>query len=194
VGAGALVALVIGVVIAISGGSDSRQPADGETPFGPITVSGAALPALASTTEDPAVGQAAPKIDGTTPTGAAATVGGAGQPTMIVFLAHWCPHCQRELPLVVELMRSGDLDGVRMVAIATGTSADRPNYPPVPWLEREHWSGDTILDDEASSAAQAYGLSGYPFLVFLDADGKLVARASGELPAEDIVALADQIR
>ncbi len=47
----------------------------------------------------------------------------------------------------------------------------RPNFPPADWLQDEGWSGDVLVDDESMTAATAYGLAGYPFLVMLDADG-----------------------
>jgi hypothetical protein len=40
----------------------------------------------------------------------------------------------------------------------------------------------TVLDDEDQSVAAAYGLSAYPFIVTLDAEGRVMARASGEQP------------
>ena len=48
-----------------------------------------------------------------------------------------------------------------------------------------------IADDVEQTAAQAYGVTGYPFLTFIDADGNVVARTSGELPVETLQALAD---
>jgi hypothetical protein len=69
-----------------------------------------------------------------------------------------------------------------------------PEIEDLAWLEREQWAGEVFLDDEAGTAARSYGLSSYPFLVFLDADGKVVARTSGEVPAADIAALADAAR
>lgn len=192
--AAAIVAVIIGVVIALSGGSDDVATTDTRPAFGAVTVEGSALEAFASTEGDAAIGQPAPVVDGSDSTGAAARVGGAGEPTIVAFLAHWCPHCQAEVPVLVDLMADGELEGIRTVALLTGTSAERPNYPPLAWLDREGWQGDTLLDDENSTAAQAYGLTGYPFLVFLDADGNVVARTSGEIGGDVIVALADQAR
>jgi len=195
----AAAAAVVGVVIALSGSSDKTDDVTaGAEPdravFGPISVAGDALEPFISTSDDPAQGVAAPAVEGQSADAVATTIGAPGEPTMVVFLAHWCPHCQRELPRIVELMGDGDLAGVRVVAVLTGSSADRPNFPPMAWLEREGWTGEVLLDNEASEAAQSFGLSSYPFLVFLDADGTVAARASGELPAKDIVALADLIR
>jgi cytochrome c biogenesis protein CcmG, thiol:disulfide interchange protein DsbE len=198
--AGAAVALVVilGIVIALAGGTDdpdtTATATDDRPAFGPIVVEGAALPDFESTEDDPAIGQDVPLIEGTAPDGSPVTIDGTGEPTVVAFLAHWCPHCQRELPLLVDLMDGGELDGVRMVAVLTGTSADRPNFPPVAWLEREGWTGDILLDDESSAAAQAAGLTSYPYLLFLDGDGKVVARTAGEVGRDDIVALADEAR
>lgn len=86
--------------------------------------------------------------------------------------------------------KAGAFGDVRLVAVATGTNKQAPNYPPVAWLEREAWTGEVILDDKEASAARAYGLSGYPFLVAIDANGKVVGRTSGELPREDLVKFA----
>jgi hypothetical protein len=50
-----------------------------------------------------------------------------------------------------------------------------------------------IADDEAGTAATTFGLSAFPYFVAVDADGTVVARASGELTTDqfdDVVALA----
>jgi thiol-disulfide isomerase/thioredoxin len=186
---------VIGLVVALAGGSDDSTGTDDTTPaFGPVISEDDPLPAFTSTAGDAAEGLAAPVVEGVSPEGDPVTIGGAGEPTLVAFLAHWCPHCQRELPILVDLQSAGDLDGIRTVAVLTGTDPNRPNFPPVAWLEREGWAGDVLLDDDAQTAGVTYGLSSYPFLVLLDADGNVVARTAGEVPAADIVALADLAR
>ena len=199
VGAVTAAVVLLGLVVALAGGGDkddtTTRTGDGGVPaYGPVTLEGTTLPPFESTADDPAAGQAVPLLEGTTPDGAPVTVGGSGEPTLLVFLAHWCPHCQREVPVIVDLMAEGELAGTRVVAVLTGTSPDRPNFPPVAWLEREDWAGEVLLDDDTSAAAQGFGLSSYPYLVFLDAEGSVAARASGELPGEDIVALAAAAR
>jgi thiol-disulfide isomerase/thioredoxin len=140
------------------------------------------------------VGQAIPRVEGTAPDGAPVTLRATGQPTIVAFLAHWCSHCQAEVPVLVDMMDSGQLDGVRTVGVLTSTSPDQPNFPPVAWLEREGWPAEILLDDDESTALASYGQGGFPFLVFVDGEGTVVARTSGELPAEDILALVDQAR
>jgi cytochrome c biogenesis protein CcmG, thiol:disulfide interchange protein DsbE len=190
----ALVA-VIGVAVALAGGDSTDGPGgtgSGAAPvFGAVTVEGPSLPVFTDDGPDAALGQPGPTLLGEDATGGGVTVGGAGEPTLVVFLAHWCPHCQAELPVLVDLAATGQLDGIRLVAVLTGTNADAPNYPPVPWLDREGWTGDVLVDDAASTAASAYGLAGYPFIVALDEQGNVADRASGELPAADVLALVE---
>lgn len=145
---------------------------------------------------DSAVGQAAPELSGTTLDGEPMTIDpDDGTPKAIVFLAHWCPHCQREVPVVTQWVEDGGLpDGVELVGVATGIDRNRPNFPPQEWLEREDWPATTLVDGN-NSAAEAYGLTTYPYWVLVDGDGNVVQRWSGETtPAqldERIDALAE---
>jgi thiol-disulfide isomerase/thioredoxin len=188
----AIVVLAVGLAIALATGSDESPDSD-LAAFAPVTVQGTNLTGFTTTEGDPAVGQEAPLLVGETPEGTPIEVGGssAGEPTLIAFLAHWCPHCQAELPVLVDLEEQGAFEGVRTVAVLTGTDEAAPNFPPAEWLQEEGWGGDVLLDDETMTAATAYGLADYPFLVMLDADGVVVARTSGELPADDVVALVE---
>ena len=118
-----------------------------------------------------------------------------GRPKLVLFVAHWCPHCQREVPALASWLRSnGKPPGVYLYAVATGTTSDRPNYPPSAWLQREGWTVTTIADDGNETAADAFGLSAYPFFVAVDGSGKVVARASGELSISSLQTLLDQTR
>ena len=188
----AIVVLAVGLAIAVATGGDESTDSD-LAAFAPVTVQGTNLTGFTTTEGDPAVGQEAPLLVGETPEGTPVEVGGssAGEPTLIAFLAHWCPHCQAELPVLVDLEEQGAFEGVRTVAVLTGTDEAAPNFPPADWLQDEGWAGDVLLDDETMTAATAYGLAGYPFLVMLDADGVVVARTSGELPADDVVAMVE---
>ena len=54
------------------------------------------------------------------------------------------------------------------------------------------WTWPVIADDEAQTAAAAVGTTGYPFLMFVDANGDLMFRVAAELSIEQIQQLADQ--
>src|SRR5690606_30795141 len=110
------VIVLIGVVIALAaGGRDEGDDAAAVDPFGSVTVTGTPPPGFTSTDADPAVGDIAPTLEGEGLDGRAVTVGGAAEPTLVVSLAHWCPHCQAELPILVDLESEGAFEGVRLV-------------------------------------------------------------------------------
>lgn len=188
-----VVVIAVGVAIALAGGSDEGSGGDEGLAFGAVTVDGAVLPAFETGEADAAEGQLAPTLTGQAVDGAR-TIVGSGEPTIVAFLAHWCPHCRAELPRIVGAAADGAFDGVRLVAVLTGTNPDAPNFPPGRWLDRERWPGDVLVDDEAGSAATGYGLAGYPFLVVLDAEGHVVTRTSGELGSGRLAALGDLAR
>jgi thiol-disulfide isomerase/thioredoxin len=198
---GAIIAIIIGgaAIVAISSsGSDSASTSDGISEFSDITVSGKALPSFdsVSTATDAAIGLPAPVVSGKGFTGTEITTDGAGTPTLLVFLAHWCPHCQREVPLLVEWEKNGKTPtGVDVIAVATGTDPANPNYPPSEWLAREEFPAlwPVIADSADKKAANAFGLSGYPFFVLVDAQGKVFMRLSGEVPMDELTAMIDQM-
>jgi thiol-disulfide isomerase/thioredoxin len=106
---------------------------------------------------------------------------------MVVFLAHWCPHCNREIPVLNKWRESGEVPtGLRVVGITTGSKADQANWPPSKWMTAMKWPFEVMADSEAQEAAAAYGVAGYPFIAFVGANGKITARTSGEIPVEQL--------
>ena len=151
-----------------------------------ITVAG--LPDFQNPNDDPAVGLAAPEVSGSDFSGNAVGIKADGRPKVVMFLAHWCPHCQAEVPLIQTWVSAGAVpQGVDLVSVATGIDPTRPNYPPDAWLEREGWTVPVIVDP-TNSVAKAYGLAAYPFWVFIGPDGKVAARARGEMTIPDLEA------
>jgi cytochrome c biogenesis protein CcmG, thiol:disulfide interchange protein DsbE len=143
---------------------------------------------------DPALGMTAPKVVGETFSGQTETIAPGSKPMVLAFVAHWCPHCQREVPKLANWARGGTRSGVEIRAVATGTTSDRPNYPPSAWLAKEGFDVPTLADDEAGSAANAYGLTSFPFFVAIDATGKVAARVSGELTESEFDALVTKAK
>ncbi len=159
---------------------------------GTVEVDGQPLSELNPEGDDPTVGQTAPSLEGTSFNGSAISIEPGSQPKLVIFVAHWCPHCQREVPKIVSwLEESGTPEGLEMMVVATATDANRPNYPPSEWLEEEGLDLPTMADDSRGTAAEAYGLSGYPYFVLLDADNKVIARDTGELSTEELDGLVE---
>jgi thiol-disulfide isomerase/thioredoxin len=158
-----------------------------------VAISGAALPLFAS--PDTAVGTPAPSITATTIDGDRVSFTADGTARLYGFFAHWCSHCQREVPKVVEIIDSGALPAdVEVVAISTAVDESATNYPPSSWFEREQWPTTVLLDSESGEIASAYGLTGFPFWVAVDAEGNVAARAAGSLEQNDFLALVDLAR
>jgi thiol-disulfide isomerase/thioredoxin len=194
IGAIVVVLGLAGIAVALSGGDDSSESAT-TAPAGeveqnrPVTVSGDVVPTLdAAVADDPAIGTAFPTIEGQSFDGTPITVGGPTDgPTMVVYLAHWCPHCNREVPELIELKDSGGIpEELTVVGVSTAVDSTAPNYPPSTWLADKGWPWKAMADDEASTGFVVSGGSGFPYLVILDADGNVIARDSGEKSAEDL--------
>ncbi len=196
-------AIIIGVVAiaaviavaAAGGGDDKGAETPGLDQTQPVEASGAALPTFGGdTANDPAVGMTIPTVAGKSFDGTPVTIEPNGSPQMLMFVAHWCPHCQREVPIVSEWLKQGGLPAsVKLTTVATGTSSSAPNYPPSAWLEKNDWPSPIMADSDAFDAATAFGLESYPYFVWVDADGKVVARASGELTTDQIGSVVQQL-
>lgn len=136
---------------------------------------------------DPVAGQVAPTLTATTFDGGEVTIGADGSPKAIYFLAHWCPHCQAEVPLVQELIDDGKAPaGLEIYGVSTAVNSGQGNYPPSDWLGSEGFTPTVVRDDEDSSAFSAFGGGGFPYVVYLDGENRVVARSSGSLDADTI--------
>jgi cytochrome c biogenesis protein CcmG/thiol:disulfide interchange protein DsbE len=195
IAAAVLVALVVALAAGGGNGDNATTDSGNADPAttGTVAVSGNPLPQFTDTAGDPAVGMALPTLEGNDQSGAPMTIGADGRPTMIMFVAHWCPHCQREVPVVQQWVDDGRLpEGVDLVSVSTAIDPNRPNYPPDAWLADEGWTAPALVDAD-NSAAQAAGLSAYPFFVAIDGNGTVVMRTTGELTTDQLDAIASTL-
>ncbi len=175
-------------------GSDAGGSETGIEQTRPVQVTGEMLP-MFEEGQDTAVGAVAPDLAGAGFDGTPVKIRADGKPKVVIFLAHWCPHCQREVPVLVDwLADNGNPEGVELHAVATGTSAERPNYPPSAWLEREGFPVTVLADTADGSAATAFGLSSFPYFVALDGSNRVVVRTAGELTGPQWEELLDAAR
>jgi thiol-disulfide isomerase/thioredoxin len=186
---GGIVGLALIVLLAISiAGEEEIDDAIG---FGEVTMEGDVLPVLTDPANDPAVGTTAPTVSGGDWEDNSYSIAADGTPKLLVFLAHWCPHCQAEVPLVQQWLDDGGLpDGVDIYSLTVATDPLRPNWPPQEWLENEGWTVPVIMDDEIGTAAAGYGMAGTPMYVVLDGDNNVLQRVSGEIGVVGLDTLA----
>tara|TARA_B100000287_G_scaffold180263_2_gene170291 strand:+ start:6265 stop:6885 length:621 start_codon:yes stop_codon:yes gene_type:complete len=187
------VLLVIGLAVAI-GVTLSSEPIAAGLPEGETTVTGEILPVYAGESDDNiAVGLPGPLFSGPNQNSEIVSLEKNGNAKALLFLAHWCPHCQNEVPAVQEIINlMGVPDGVDVIAIATSIDRGRDNYPPQDWLAREGWSETQIYDID-KDIATAYGLTSFPYWVFLDKDLNVIARRAGNLPGDYVGQLLIQL-
>ena len=115
-----------------------------------------------------------------------------GTVRLIGFFAHWCPHCQREVPRVSKwLEENGVPTEIEILAVSTAVREGTPNYPPSEWFIKERWPTDIYVDNQDNDLATAYGLAGFPYWVLVDATGRVVHRSSGELTEEQFGSLVN---
>lgn len=170
--------LIVAIAVSVAGGGTDPDSALGE-----VTVEGTVLPVFGGDpAADVAPGLTAPTVTGTDFDGSTVSIGPDGRPKVVLFLAHWCSHCQAEVPEVVQWLAAGNKpEGVDFYTISTLVNRLQGNWPPQQWLETEGLDLPLIQDDAGSSASQAFGLAGTPFWMVLDGDNKVLFRVSGEI-------------
>lgn len=201
---GVVLVLAVGIAIFAVGGDDEKATATTDVSGStipplpdsqPVTVSGDPLSSFdSSASPDPAVGVAAPVLTGMNFAGETITIdpATAKAPYMVVFLAHWCPHCNAEVPRLNDWKHSGAVPAeLNVIGVATAVSPASANYPPSTWFSNKGWEWPVLVDQSqgdgaAGVAAEAYGASGWPYFVIVGADGKVKARVSGEVEVSEL--------
>lgn len=178
-------------LVTLGGGAEKVSASEFRSFSKEIQVDGEDLPdfpnSATASADDPAKGKPVPTITGQSlkKGGDSITIStetAKGKPFVVMFLAHWCPHCNAEVPkLVDEFKTNGKPKDIALFGIATDNDENRPNFPAGQWLAEENWNVPTMLDDENLLATDVYGIQGYPFFVFVNADGTVNYRVSGEI-------------
>ncbi|MGZ4208763.1 MAG: TlpA family protein disulfide reductase [Actinomycetota bacterium] len=192
------IAAIVGVivaagVIAVVTTSGSGTSTKGVHEIAKVSVQGSALPAPAS--PDKAVGMRAPVASGISFAGGSVKVPVSGKPTVVAFLAHWCPHCQKDVKEIQAwLDKNGMPSDIAIQTVSTWVDSTKPNYPPSTWLKNEGWTPEVLVDDAEGSVAAAYGLSATPMWVFIGADGVVKFRSEGEMTGQQLAQALDRLR
>lgn len=182
---------VIAIVTTMANKDDPDDVLDDVVEFRPVTITGGPLPPQYSdannSVPNEAIGEQAPDVAGSNFKGEPLSITKNGRGKALVFLAHWCPHCQQEAPLLSDWIKdnAAKYPNVDFYAVATASSPQRANYPPSEWLKDEKWPSPIFADNNKFDFANAFGLRSYPYMVFLDGQNKVVTRTSGEIAMTD---------
>lgn len=175
-----LIGLTLLLVLLFGGGSENPESV-GEQQA--VTVQGEGLTPFSSSQNvvDDSLGAPAPTLLGSRFDGSPIAVRpGGGTPQLLVFLAHWCPACNEEVPHMVDWYNQGRVpENLEIIGIATAVDPNRANYPPSRWVQRRGWPWPVMADNPTNSAAAAYGVTGYPTAVLIGSDGTVLSRWSG---------------
>jgi thiol-disulfide isomerase/thioredoxin len=126
----------------------------------------------------PKVGSAAPPLQKVTAFRGDPQLG-AGKPRLLFFWATWCLPCKFSVP---ELMAFATARGVEVVAI---TDEEPEKLEQFFSTHKEPFPA-TVALDPYRLAFQAYGVSGTPTFVLIDADGKVSAYSTGYSAAKGL--------
>ena len=102
-----------------------------------------------------------------------------GKSLIVNFWATWCAPCRREIPLLGELQQQYGPDGFQVIGVA----ADYRDKV-IAYADEAHIAYPLLIgEQEALDAAAAFGVEvvGFPFTVFSDAQGRVIACHVGEL-------------
>lgn len=189
-----VVSVVLGLValVALTAARESGSRLDLQDVAAPVQMVGAGLPPAGSRSSVPLP---SPALSMRSSAGDRVDIGASDGPEVVVFLAHWCPACQEEVPSLVRFLRTSGLpEGLRLTVVLTGLDPSRPNWPPQDWLDSEglvegtYGSGQVVVvvDDEAGTAMSSFGLSAYPAWAAIDAQGQVRLRLTGLLTEQGI--------
>jgi thiol-disulfide isomerase/thioredoxin len=143
------------------------------------------LPLFESTQDDPAVanGIVLGSVTGTDYyTGDEATFSpDDGKARVWMVWAHWCPHCQAELPEVADWYsaNAGIFPNTELVSVTTSIDPSRGN-PLEPYLDESAFPFPVLVDPDYRLASQ-FGTSAFPYWVVTASDGTVLLRIAGRV-------------
>jgi peroxiredoxin len=163
-----VVMVVVGVVLSLGGGKSAVLPkgrvsAGGPALSQPLT-KGATVPSFS-----------APGLSG----GRVSWSDYRGSPAVLVAWAPWCPHCQKELPIMSRV--AADFPSVQLVTVVTAVG-EHPGPTPQQYMSDHDLTFPVAVDDAAGSIGGALGITGFPTVYYVDGSGTVVDVFVGEVP------------
>lgn len=112
----------------------------------------------------------------------------AGKPTLMVFFASWCPHCQTEAPRIKDLAaQNPDLQVVFIGVSDRETVDDIYNF-------QQKFNLPFPMYQDGGKAAAAYGIASYPTLMAVDKGGIIRDVQTGEKSPTELNAIVGKAK
>ena len=114
-----------------------------------------------------------------------------GKVVVANFWATWCAPCRREIPLLQQVARERAAEGFQVIGIAVDYRDKVLEYADEVGIEYPLLIGE----QDALDAAAAFGVEavGFPFTIFTDVHGRIVAAHMGEMDAAEAKLILDQV-
>ncbi len=116
----------------------------------------------------------------------------SGKSLVVNFWATWCAPCRREIPLLTRISRDRAANGFEVIGIAVDFREKVLAYAD------EMKIGYPLLigEQDGLDAASAFGIEavGFPFTVFSDRQGRVIAAHLGELHADEATLILDAVQ
>jgi thiol-disulfide isomerase/thioredoxin len=115
----------------------------------------------------------------------------SGHPVIVNFWATWCEPCRREIPLLIRLRHERAAADLAVVGIAIDFRAAVAKYAHNAGIDYPVLIGE----DEGLEAVHAFGMElVFPFSVFADQRGRVVAVKLGELHQDEADFILDRVQ
>jgi thiol-disulfide isomerase/thioredoxin len=102
----------------------------------------------------------------------------AGKPVVLAIWASWCPHCQKELPILGSTQAK--YPGVQLVSVTTAFGQEA-GPTPLEFMQQKNLSFPVGLDDANRTILTGLGVVGFPTVYYVGSDGKVVQMTEGEI-------------
>mgnify|MGYP006137079069 CR=1 FL=1 len=106
-------------------------------------------------------------------------------PTVITFWASWCPPCRKEMPILDEIQKENK--SIRII----GINIDEDIEDAKEFLDQYNITFLSVIDEEFITIK--YGVTKIPETFFIDPEGKIISRVSGNLTKDKIKLLIDDL-
>jgi thiol-disulfide isomerase/thioredoxin len=102
----------------------------------------------------------------------------AGKPAVLAIWASWCPHCQKELPILAAAQAK--YPGVQLVSVTTAFGQE-PGPTPSEYMQQHSLTFPVGMDDANTTILKGLGVKGFPTVYYVGSDGKIVQVTEGEV-------------
>ena len=107
-----------------------------------------------------------------------------GTPVVLNFWASWCPPCKAEMPEFDEIAKEyADKVAFMMVNLTDGVQETQEKAQA--FIDSMGYTFPVYFDKD-SDAAYKYGIQSIPTTIFIDANGNLIAGATGAIDGETL--------